>query len=46
MNWKYKSPDCKGGILEDGTFIFDMFCKTCLATKHTQHITNFKWAEQ
>lgn len=27
--WKYKSPDCKGGILKDGTFIFDEDCELC-----------------
>lgn len=27
--WKYKSPDCAGGILQDGTFVYDVKCEEC-----------------
>jgi len=33
MKWKYKSPNCKGGLLEDGTTVIDRKCKTCKTLK-------------
>lgn len=42
QEWKYKSPDCHGGILQDGTFVYDMKCAEC--KRQYQNRKN-KWIE-
>jgi len=43
MNWKYKSPDCKGGIAEDGTFMIDKKCSTCTELAKELKLDNVRY---
>jgi len=43
VEWKYKSPDCNGGILTDGIFVYDMKCDECKRQKYLNK--KDKWIE-